>query len=52
MFSFSFVPLKMNPLSMVIIEHNRGDEIIYVATIKNDTDSTKKETSHFFASSN
>ena len=28
---------------MVIIEHNRGHEISYVATIKNDTDSTKNK---------
>ena len=37
---------------MVIIGHNRGHEISYVTTIKNDTDSTKKQTSHFFGSSN
>ena len=34
------------------MEYNRGHEIRYVATIKNDTDSTKKQTSHFFGSNN
>ena len=37
---------------MIIIEHKRGHEISYVVTIKNDTDSTKKQTSHFFGSNN